>query len=354
MTLPIVLQTNIAYAHKGISADCSNLGLREMPGFANNVITINVSRNLIQTLDGNFKLPEKLENLDVSFNRINNFGNDSFVSTLNLISLNASNNNISLNKQTYFPGVFKVLEKLEHLDVSNNSYIFKSTEPFSLDDAFADLKSLKQLTIDAALNVEFGKKFDQLTNLIYLRVTNVCVLGFISKSYFSHLPYLKTLDISSDSNFKNSSVNCPYMLDGIEKGTLNNLHELQFLDISNNRNLGICGFRNVTHDLRFTNITVLKANYLECERASSTTLFVNDIAPLYETNLEELYINGNNFEKGEYELINYLPTSLRVFSAANNRWVWDRYAYNGTYMNHLTNLRIVDFSFQNKNQMSHS
>ncbi|CAG2223229.1 unnamed protein product [Mytilus edulis] len=178
-----------------------------------------------------------------------------------------------------------------------------------------DLLSLKMLTIDGVNNVSFGSKFSILHNLS-LKVTGLAARGTIQKDMFQHLPNIRFLDLSSRTV----------------------------------RRLGLCGFRNVTYDLPFTAIQIFKAQYLECERGGSSWLLTSDIKPLNETNLLELYIDGNNFDKAELTAKLFLPSSLRVLSVTDNRWVVDEYAHYHTLIN-LNSLTTFDASFQIKHQM---
>lgn len=136
------------------------------------------------------------------------------------------------------------------------------------------------------------------------------------------------------------------------------LKELQYLDISNNRYLGLCGLKNITIGLNYTNISVLKANNLHCEDGISLTLFCDNIEPLSKTALQELHLEGNTIANGQYGLGFYLPKSLKVLKLGNNRWVVGTYAYSDPPMggprvfDHLTNLNYVDISNMNANQFS--
>ncbi|CAC5404916.1 unnamed protein product [Mytilus coruscus] len=114
----------------------------------------------------------------------------------------------------------------------------------------------------------------------------------------------------------------------------------------------MCGFKNVTNDLPYTSIRILKANYIECERSVSTVLFVDDIKSLNSTKLEVLFLDGNNLEETDLDVPQYLPESVYYFSARDNRWVVSKYAY--YYIPGLTGIKTVDLSFQNKHQLSHS
>ncbi|CAC5404912.1 unnamed protein product [Mytilus coruscus] len=334
----------------GILADCSALNLRKSPYFDEGVVSVNLSLNLLTYLPDEGYLPATLKYLDLANNKISKFGNDKLVpfsTSTNIISLNLTSNLLSLDADTYFTGVFQNLKYLKYLDISNNSNEYKSY--YCPDEAFQDLSSLQSLFIDGVKNVTFGKGFSTLNNLTLLKVTGIAAKGIISREYFDNFPNLEHIDISATTEWRRID---HFALTSFEKGALQKLTKLQYLDISYHRRLHMCGFRNVTNDLPYTSIRILKANYLECERSVSTVLFVDDIRPLNSTKLEELFLDGNNLEETDIVVPRYLPKSLHYFSARDNRWVVSRYAYYD--IPRLTGIKTVDLSFQNKHQMSQS
>lgn len=92
----------------GILADCSNLGLLNSPSFMKNVISANLSFNVLTSLPEEGLLPAGLKFLDLSSNKITNLSHDGlppFTTLKTLLILNLSNNYISLDSKTYFKGV---------------------------------------------------------------------------------------------------------------------------------------------------------------------------------------------------------------------------------------------------------
>ncbi|XP_063415821.1 toll-like receptor 4 [Mytilus trossulus] len=237
---------------------------------------------------------------------------------------------------------------LQHLDVSYNS--FDNRSYYCPDEVFKELKSIQSLHIDAVVNVSFGKEFSRLHKLTNLKLTGLSARKTVHNDFFRHLPNLKFIDMSSQWD---RNVSMFSGLKSIERGTFRRLPYLEVLDISYHRRIGLCGFTNVTHDLPFTSIKVLKAQYLGCERGGSTWLFNNDIKPLLNTKLQELYVDGNNLDKTELDATTFIPKSLRYLSATDNRWIVAKYAYFNT-LHHLTNIKKIDLSFQNRHQMSQS
>ncbi|VDI69737.1 Hypothetical predicted protein [Mytilus galloprovincialis] len=219
------------------------------------------------------------------------------------MTLNLSYNNISLDRDIYVDGVFRNLGKLQHLDVSYNS--FDNRSYYCPDEVFKELKSIQSLHIDAVVNVSFGKKFSTLPKLTNLTLTGLSARKTVHNDFFRHLPNLKFIDMSSQWD---RNVSMYSGLECIERGTFRRLPYLEVLDISYHRRIGLCGFTNVSHDLPFTSIKVFKAQYLGCERGGSTWLFNNDIKPLFSTKLQELYVDGNNLVKTELHATTFIPS----------------------------------------------
>ncbi|XP_052090821.1 toll-like receptor 4 [Mytilus californianus] len=136
----------------------------------------------------------------------------------------------------------------------------------------------------------------------------------------------------------------------IYSGAISKLSNLIHLDVSYNRELGLCGFSNITHDLPFTQIRILRANFLHCDAGPSVTLLCEDIQPLINTSLEELYFDGNNIDFAQTGVPYYLPASLKRLTLKSNRWIQNRYTYCNILG--LTNLTYLDISDMNQHQIS--
>ncbi|VDI43159.1 Hypothetical predicted protein [Mytilus galloprovincialis] len=171
-----------------------------------------------------------------------------------------------------------------------------------------------------------------------------------------YLPSLEHLDLSTlevwTNIFHDSKSNCYCSLTSIHRGAIAKLTNLTYLDISNNRYLGLCGIRNISNDLIHTNIEIFRANNLYCEDSRSVTLYCDDIKYLRNTSLQELYIDGNNIALGQPAILTYMPKSLRVFSIRENLWGLGIYTYY-PYDN-MINLVHIDISNINNDEMSQS
>lgn len=344
----------------GIFADCSNQNLTAVPRFADDVTSIDLSFNLLEHLPTNDDIPYGLKHLNISINNIQTLSIDGgklpFWQITTIQSLNLSSNNFSVDNETFPLELFQNFTSLEILDITNNKGPREQFTDF--DKVMANIRSLTYLAIDVYKHIVFGPSFRTM-NLTTLKLHGTCNSHrrtIIDENFFVNLPNLINLDLSAEYIWTlKYFIKCS--LTNIFRGALRPLTRLQYLDISNNRLLGMCGFKNVTYDLNFTNIRVLKANNLHCEDGISITLFCNDVKALNETSLEELHIEGNNIANGQYGLGFYLPASLQVLKIGNNRWVAAAYAYASSpfglrLFTHLKNLHYVDMSNTNSLQFS--
>lgn len=191
------------------------------------------------------------------------------------------------------------------------------------DEVFKHLKSLRTLVIDGFLTTSFGKVLSEMKNLQALSINNLMLpnLGIetITENYFENLSQITASDISLNGYRQINTSGSETHLKSIESGAIAKLTNLRSLDISFNSMLGFCGLRNITQDLPNTDIKILKTNQIYCPYGFSTILFVDDIKPLKDTNLTELYLDGNKLEMTEDLAPTYLPKTLRVLSLMGNR-----------------------------------
>ena len=345
-------------------ADCSNLNLTAAPKFAGNVTDIDLSFNKLWNLSIEHPSPYKLLHLNIAHNEISTIVTENnqspFLQFSELQSLNLSSNGIKLTETNFHDHVFVNLSKLEVLDISNNTklnlHIYNSTQ--TLDKVWLPLLSLRKLMVDGLQNVTFGYGVSTLKNLTHLTLAGRCSkarLRFIDENYFKNFPYIETLDLSSQYayNIVLQWYDMTYCsLYFIHRCAIAKLKYLKYLDISYNRYLGLCGFRNTTYDLPDTSIKIFNASYLQCETGMSLTVYCDDVSPLVNTSMEELYFDGNHASFGQYGLLQYFPSSLKILSVKGIRWVRARYAY--IYLEDVTGLHSLDISGMNEHQISHS
>lgn len=215
------------------------------------VTDINLSDKLIN--DPNAKnginLLSNLENLDLSYNNIDDF---SFIDGLDkLKSINLSHNEI-----TDIDFLYQSRHSIESLDLSDNkivslsslkyfsaiTYLDLSNNLISDIDFISELTTLKSLFLNGN---KVGSFTDKLANLYCLEELGIgyCGLSFTSIKSLNYLDNLKYIDIS-DTNTKLDDIksytnieslimkDCYLNKDDLSK--LNNFVNLKMLDISNN------------------------------------------------------------------------------------------------------------------------
>lgn len=105
----------------GILANCSSLHLETWPTFYNlDIAWIDISNNSLIDSPVKGTLPDRLQWMDMSYNRITNFLNGTFSELIHLKVLNISNNHLMLNHTVFYENVFKDLKALEYLNTQNN------------------------------------------------------------------------------------------------------------------------------------------------------------------------------------------------------------------------------------------
>ncbi|XP_052081445.1 toll-like receptor 4 [Mytilus californianus] len=352
---------NCIILEDGIYADCMDKQLNSSPTFNENVTSINLSFNYLTYPPSNENLPECLQKLNVSNNFIDTLSFDLermlFWKITGLQFLDLSSNKLLIDGTFFFPNIFSNFSLLELLDISGNVIPENGFPEF--DTVMAPLISLRFLSVDIFDNITFGKSFEKILNLKSLKLAGVCNTSrtfIITEDFFFYLPFLEYLDVSTLevwTNFYDSYNSlCYCSLTSIHRGAIGKLAHLKYLDISNNRYLGLCGLRNITNDLDLTSIEIFRANKLYCQDSRSVTLYCDDILNLRNTSLQELYIDGNNIAIGQPGILTYLPSSLLVLSIRENRWVAGLYTWS-PYDN-LINLVRIDISNINNHEMSQS
>ncbi|CAG2235660.1 unnamed protein product [Mytilus edulis] len=311
---------------------------------------LNLRNNDFHTVLDGRKLPESVIHLDLSVNKIHSFGRYPFANSRRLQVLDLHKNLLNYTRTVFQQNVFNNLQKLTDLNIGQNGYY--TTEPVYPDEVFKNLKSLRTLVIDGFLTTTFGQVFAEMKNLQALSINNLMLpnLGIetITENYFENLSQITSLDISLNRYIQINTSGSEVHLKSIESGALAKLTKLRSLDISFNSMLGFCGLRNITQDLPKTDIKVLKANQIYCPYGLSTILFVDDIKPLKDTNLTELYLDGNRLEMTEDLAPTYLPKTLRVLSLMGNRLRLEKYKVDGIFT--LTGIHSLFLSFQDQTQ----
>ncbi|CAG2215789.1 unnamed protein product [Mytilus edulis] len=153
--------------------------------------------------------------------------------------------------------------------------------------------------------------------------------GFENES-FQFISQIRNLDIST----------CK--IQQINQGALTMLKNITYLDVSNNTCLKFEGLENITSDLQFSNIKILKANNLH--KISDLTKVLkktSHIKDLKNTSLEYAFVDGNRLQTIEKTAISYLPKSLKFVSLRGNPLKFGLYIFE-VFL--LVNLETADVS----------
>ncbi|CAC5388420.1 unnamed protein product [Mytilus coruscus] len=146
---------------------------------------------------------------------------------------------------------------------------------------------------------------------------------------FEFIPQVRHLDIST----------CK--IQEIHKGALTILKNLTYLDVSNNTCIKCEGLENITSDLQFSNIKILKVNYLLKISDLTTVLKTSHIKGLHNTSLQNVFVDGNRLQTIEKNALTYLPKSLKFLSVRRNPF---KFGYYLADVLHLSNLETADIS----------
>ncbi|XP_048764333.1 toll-like receptor 4 [Ostrea edulis] len=315
----------------GITADCSNLGLFESPDFNHSVTVIDLSFNFLHTFPEAGKLPRSLKYINMTKNKFTTFSNNSFRELPELVYLNLSHNDFSLNDRTFPSGVFSKLSNLRLLDLQR----FSSTKDMNDKYPTAALSTLKNLTalyINGLPNSVLGRGIEnlrQLSTLVISGNSGWCRITLITENTFRHVPFLEKLDIS----------NCG--VEHIALGSFSFLKKLKELSLSHNRQATFKILKNVSIDLLQTPVQILRLETLYCTYGMGIKLRVEDIRYFRNTSIRELYIGENRLEQIEPGFSHYLPKHLRLLSAPYNRFTFGLYLIE---MCSLDSLEEIDIS----------
>lgn len=305
------------------NVNCFSTGITKIPRFPNVIQSLTLQGNLISEIEnGIFKNNSFLRNLDLSENKICVLRMRSFEGLNELHSLDISSNNLSSGNTSYQNGCFSPLRKLEHLNLKKN----KPTED-QID--FSSLLSLKSLRIDIIADKEdvfvFRKEYSALKHLTILDVsgsTGKCSIHNLITETFESLIQIEKLDLSSCN------------IETIQRGTFIKMKNITDLDISDNFCLQFKGFGNVTRDLQFSAIKVLKLNKIHLAYHLNTILPTDVLKPLINTTLKELYCDANRIQIIETGALTYLPNTLQHISLKKNELSF------GPFMKDVFNLSI--------------
>ncbi|XP_048248206.1 toll-like receptor 4 [Haliotis rufescens] len=298
-------------SHDNKLVNCSSLHLTSLSNVTipDGVNILLLDHNNLSCIN-NFEFARfrNLTHLDLSYNVVNAIEEDGFENMSSLRVLNLSHSIIEPSVLTI--NSFRGLHNLKTLWLNN----YNMTE--YPDEALSRLTSLETLFINGVPDGEFGPGFRNLTKLTHLTASGkngFCNQTTLSASTFNNTVFLEYLDVSK----------C--FIIHIENETFSQLRKLRTLDISGNSRLTFQSFGIGTYGLQFTNITTLKANHIVLRHTSCVVIRKAHVVHLFNTSLENLYIDSNEIVDIEMKALELLPKTLRFVSAQRNKFSYGQY-----------------------------
>ncbi|XP_052064965.1 toll-like receptor 4 [Mytilus californianus] len=313
-----------------LQADCSNKNLLRIPTLQNNLQDLSLRNNAISLIkEGIFEGNHLLKFLDLSFNRISNIRKNTFKGLKNLLSLDLSANNLKYENMSFESSAFQFLENLKILNMKNNFHTS------FLPDLWR-LRTLESLSIDY-----ISDKIAVLTeNFIYLNhlrsldlsgSTGNCTMNILTQATFLSLSQITHINLSK----------CKIQY--IYKGTFESMKNISELDVSFNTCLRFAVLENITTDLQYTAIKILKVNYIHSTFEMSTILKTSHIRNLRNTSLARFEAAGNRIQRVEYGAAKYFPKSFESINVRDNAFSFGKYLFELVRLQ-ITSLDISEIS----------
>ncbi|CAC5377353.1 unnamed protein product [Mytilus coruscus] len=285
------------------NAVCSHSLLYAIPVFKDNIHSIDLSYNRIQRIQNrHFSYNGNLKELNLSHNKIKTLSNFSFHGLRKFSKLIVSQNEIdSVETNTFF-----YLQSLTYLDAKQTKIN---------DSTLQSLPFLKTLRIDFILNgsESFSFRLLYLKHLDLSGTSGSCEARTLTEDVFQFIPNIEDLNLSE----------CK--INRIYKGTFRFMKNLSILDLSYNPCLKFSAAENVTHDLIYTSIKILKLNKIHKTFEMNTMIKLSHLRHLKKTNLTEIHINSNRIQKVQKGVLLHLPSSIRTISMSDNEFSWGEY-----------------------------
>ena len=328
------------------NVDCKNRRLTAIPKLPNNTYTLDLSQNLIQTLNnGAFMNYTILNTLNLAGNILSELNEETFVGLRSLMHLSLRDNHIRYTVTSIPSRVFKLLGNLTRLDIMQNLPDF-SGEDYKLE-AFEDLPKLTHLYIDGIPDKNLGDILTYLPSLKSIHFGHFspprrkdcrCFLPNLTKDFFPEDTSISEVDLSF----------CK--IERIEARVFEPLKHLSYLDLSHNENLKFASMKNISDGLESTNITVLKLNQVHSIWEKCVEITKDHVEGFNKTNLKEIYLESNKISVIDKKAVAYIPRSLEVVSLKDNIIMLGVYIYEILQrVDLLDHLQKVDISDQNRN-----
>ncbi|XP_071121909.1 toll-like receptor 4 [Mytilus edulis] len=226
--------------------------------------------------------------------------------------------------------------------------------------AFQFLENLKILNMKNNFHTSFLPDLWRLRTLESLSIDYVSDKIAVLTHNFIHLKHLRSLDLSGSTG--NCTMNIlteatllslsqlthinlsKCKIQYIYKGTFESLKNISELDVSLNTCLRFAGLENITTDLQYTAIKILKVNYIHSTYEMSTFLKTSHIRNLRNTSLARFEAAGNRIQRVEYGAARYFPKSFESVNVRDNAFSFGKYLFDLVRLP-ITSLDISEISF---------
>ncbi|XP_052078471.1 toll-like receptor 4 [Mytilus californianus] len=288
-----------------VDVDCSQAKLRDIPYLPRNVSSVDLSYNYINKIpEHHFKYNDILTEINLSNNRLHSLNKEMFYGLNGILKLQMNNNNITKSTED----AFLYLRKLSYLDVKVNNISWSNYNvtfpPFLLT-----------LKIDFNASKEIIPEIPHLETLDVSGLSGHCYVPTVKADTFRSVPTIHELDISA----------C--RVNNVYNGSFSFMRNLSMLDISFNTCLRFDGLENVTVDLPFTSIKILKFNKIHKTFQMNTKVLKQHFLHLRYTNLQEMHGDSNRIQLFEDGAIQQLPFSIRKIFMSDNEISYGQYLF---------------------------
>ena len=331
--------SHLSMRNNSRSDDMFTYSICRLCGFLQNVTVLDLSENIINHVPPScFEQCTNLEKLYLESNNISEVDYSSFAGLAVLRVLNLDDNRLIVDGSVSHSDVFKPLYSLQELHIQKNTKTRNGNKTFIyLANIGKDsLNNLQSLYLDGLPNGVFSqqfKTFKQLASLNFSGESSNCFIYSLTSLTFRNIfsPSLKSLHLSHCN------------ISTIDAGTFTLLTELKYLNLSFNMALGFPSLRNVTYGLQFTKIDVL--DYSKVYKTIGLTTQINrcDVEFLQNTSLREIHINNNRLTSVEINAMMWLPVSLEIVYAEENKIQFGNYAFQ---LGCICNLKRIELSGQ--------
>lgn len=320
-----------------IQTDCSMAKLYRIPkNISNETVILLLNNNRISaniTHPLNFGLLVNLEHLDLSYNRIESLGSETFSGLSKLKYLSLAYNRLKSVK-SFSKNVFKPLKILKWLVINGNCDSYIESHCSFPDDELGQLSNLERLVMDGFKATMFGPGFRKLKKLRYLKLdSGFCRLTSVTIFTFKNLEFskLETLDLND----------CH--IEEVMPNSFRELKQLKTLILIGNDRLCAEGLKNTTIGLNATKIENLflgrTCNHVQEFQGSGP--FSN----LRNTSLLKLDLERCSILNFSLTSIFLLPKSLLYLSLRDNKIIDAFFLY---AIPTMPNLEYLDGSAQDR------